>query len=307
MAASSLGTTVSGFAGQLGRLLPRRVPAPSTFGYAIWAAAWFVLFLALTFPHDLIVRHWSDEIAAQSGWQLRYDDVWLRPWNGYHVSRARVVAPGKDPEPVLAAAEVVFRPSFSVLFGGSPFPFYFSGHAYGGDFVGSVAQTGALDLSWTALRLGDYPRITSLVDGNWAGELSGELHLSGSGDLKTLEGRGRLGVKNASLTQGKAQGFTIPDLHFASGDADFEMKAGRVEVRSLKLSGSEVDAELHGQLYLLSTNAMPVVNAALTLKPIPGAPPGLEALLTLLNRNQKPPSGAYSFTLYGPLNSLRVR
>ena len=302
-----MGAAVSGLAGQLGRLLPHRIPAPSTLGYGAWTAAWFVLFLALTFPHDLIVRHWSDEIAAQSGWQTRYDDVWLRPWNGYHVSRARVIAPGKDTEPVLAAAEVVFRPSFSVLFGGSPFPFYFSGRAYGGDFTGSVAQSGALDLTWNALHLAEYPRITSLVDGNWAGDLSGELHLAGNADLKNLEGRGRLALKNASLTQGKAQGFTIPDLHFASGDADFEMKGGRVEIRSLKLAGSEVDADLHGQLYLLAANSMPVANAAVTLKPIPGAPPGLEALLTLANRNQKPPSGAYSFTLYGPLNGLRVR
>jgi type II secretion system protein N len=302
-----MGATVSSFVGQLGRFFPRRIPAPTTLAYTAWAAAWFVLFLALTFPHDLIVRHWSDEIAAQSGWQIRYDDVWLRPWNGYHVSQARVFAPGKDPEPVVAAAQVVFRPAFSVLFGGSAFPFYFSGSAYGGEFHGSLDRTGALDLSWSSLRLGNYPRITKLVEGTWTGELSGDLHLAGQGDLKTLDGRGKLGLKNASLTQGKAQGFTIPDLHFASGDADFELKAGRVEIRSLKLAGSEVDAELHGQLYLLNANAMPVANAALTLKPIPGSPSGLDGLLTLLNHNQKPPSGAYSFTLYGPLSSLRVR
>jgi hypothetical protein len=43
------------------------------------------------------------------------------------------------------------------------------------------------------------------------------------------------------------------------------------------------------------------------VKPIPGAPAGFEPLLILLNHNQKPPSGSYSFTLYGPLNALRVR
>ena len=50
-----------------------------------------------------------------------------------------------------------------------------------------------------------------------------------------------------------------------------------------------------------------MVNAALNLKPIPGAPAGLEALLTLMDRNQKPPTGTYSFTVYGALNALRLR
>jgi len=299
--ASSISSTV----GQLGRLLPRRLPGRTGLGLVIWTAAWFAFFLVITFPHDLIVGHWRDEIAARSGWQVRYDDVWLRPWNGYHLAKARLIAPGKDLEPWLAAGEVVFRPSLSAFLGAAVFPFYFSGNAYGGSFTGAVDQSGTLDLSWQGLRMADYPRFAKLLEGVWSGELSGEIHLSGKGDFKNVEGRGKLGLKNGSLTQGKAQGFTIPDLHFASGDADLELKAARLDIRSLKLSGSEADADLHGQIYFQS--AVPVVNAALNLKPIPGAPAGLEALLTLMNRNQKPPTGTYSFTVYGALNALRLR
>ena len=126
--ASSISSTV----GQLGRLLPRRLPGRTGLGLVIWTAAWFVFFLVITFPHDLIVGHWRDEIAARSGWQVRYDDVWLRPWNGYHLAQARLIAPGKDLEPWLAAGEVVFRPSLSAFLGAAVFPFYFSGSAYGG-------------------------------------------------------------------------------------------------------------------------------------------------------------------------------
>jgi len=298
-----MGSALASFAGQFGRLLPRRSIGRPSLGYVAWTIGWFIVFLVLTFPHDLVVHHWTDELARQSGWQIRYDEVWLRPWNGYHLSNARLLAPGRDTEPWLAAKEVVFRPS---LIGGG-FPFYFSGEAYGGDFSGSVEQSGGLAIFVNGLRLASYPRITSLLDGKWGGELSGEIHASGGGDMKNLEGHGKLGLKSASLTQGKAAGFTVPDLHFASGDAEFEMKGGRLDVRSLKLAGSEVDAELHGQLFVVSASAMPVTNAVLTVKPLPGAPPGFEPLLTLLNHNQKPPGGAYTFTVYGPLNALRVR
>ncbi|MBI2962519.1 MAG: type II secretion system protein GspN [Deltaproteobacteria bacterium] len=294
-------------AGRLGRLLPRRPPAPSTWLYAAWTAAWFLLALLLTFPHDLVVRHWADELQRDSGWQIRYGEVWLRPWSGYHLSDARLIAPGKDAEPWIAAEQVVLSPSWLTLFGRGGFPLAMSGSAYGGSVSGSVGRSGALDLEWSGLRLADYPHLTRLVEGRWAGEISGEIHLGGQGDLRTLEGRGKVRLRDGALTQGKAQGFVIPDLHFASGDGEFEFKAGRLDVRSLKLSGAEIDAELRGQIYWLGAGSVPLVSATLGLRPVPGAPAGLEPLLMLLHRNQRPPDGTYSFTLYGPLGAVRVR
>ena len=302
-----MASAVSSFAGRFTRLFPRhQLSRRSAVGYAAWTAGWFFVFLVLTFPHDLVVRHWVDEITERSGWRVRYEDSWFRPWSGYHLGQARLIAPGKDPEPWVAAEEVGARPSVAALVRGSMFPVFFSGRAYGGIFEGSVDPLGVLGLGWTSLRLAEYPRLTRLLEGAWSGDLSGEIHLSGKGDFRSVDGRGHLGLSNASLTQAKAQGFSIPDLHFPGGEADFEMKANRIDIRSLKLSGSEVDAELHGQLFLSSSGA-PVLNATLTLKPIPGASGGLEPLLTLLNHNQRPPSGAYGFTLYGPLTALRVR
>lgn len=302
-----MSASLQSVAGRLGRLISRRPPAPSTWLYPAWTAAWFLLFLLITFPHDLVVRHWTQELEADWGWQVRYGEVRLRPWYGYRLSDARLIAPGKDSEPWVAANEVVLSPSWLALVGQGAFPLGFSGSAYNGEVSGSVDRDGALDLEWSGVHLTEYPRLTRLVEGNWSGELSGEIHLTGKGDLKSLEGRGKVGLKNGALTQGKAQGFTVPDLHFASGDSEFELKAGRLDVRSLKLSGSEIDAELHGQIFLVSAGSTPLVNGTLSLKPIPGAPAGLEPLLMLLNHNQRSPSGTYSFSLYGPLNAMRVR
>ena len=301
--ASALSTLAVRFA----RLLPRRpLNNRSALGYATWTVGWFFLFLLLTFPHDLVVRHWTDAITERSGWRVRYEDAWFRPWSGYHLAQARLIAPGKDLEPWVTAEQVGARPWWTSLLRGSVFPVFFSGNAYAGSFEGSVDPSGVLDLSWNDLRLSRYPRLTKLLEGVWNGDLSGEVHLIGKGDFKSVDGRAHLELSGASLTQAKAQGFTLPDLHFENGEADLEMKANRIDIRSLKLSGSEVDAELHGQLFV-SSSMNPILNAALTLKPIPGAGGPLETLLLLLNHNQKPPSGAYSFNLSGPLTALRLR
>jgi type II secretion system protein N len=302
-----MASETAGFAGRLTQLLARHpLRNRSAIGYATWTAGWFLVFLVLTFPHDLVVRHWTDQITERSGWRLRFEDASFRPWSGYHLTQARLIAPGKDLEPWVATEQVGARPWWTAVLRGSVFPIFFSGSAYAGTFEGSVDPSGILDLWWSDLHLSEYPRLTRLLEGTWAGNLSGEIHLSGKGDFKNPDGRAHLGLSSASLTQAKAQGFTIPDLHFASGDADLEMKGNRIDIRSLKLSGSEVDAELHGQLFL-SASGSPVLNAALTLRPIPGAVGGLEPLLVLLNHNQKPPGGGYSFNLYGPLAALRVR
>jgi type II secretion system protein N len=293
---------------RLARMLPRRAPARSTLLYALWTATWFLLFLALTFPHELIARHYANELESASGWRLRFGDVRMRPWSGYHVAQMQVIAPGENVDPVLSAQEVVVRPSLlRLLLGRGVFPVYFSGEAYAGTFSGSFDRAAGLDLDWGGLRLGDYPRLSDLVEGNWSGELSGQTHLAGQGELRTLRGRGTVTLRNAALTQGRAQGFAIPDLHFASGDCQFELKNGRLDLRSLKLSGAELDAELSGQVFLTSSANMPVVSATLTLRPIPGAAGGFEALLSLLNRNPQSPGSPYTFTLYGPVNAIRAR
>lgn len=302
-----MASALSTFVGRFSRVMPRPAVRRSGLFYALWTAGWFLAFLLLTFPHELIVRGWTDRAVADTGWRLRFGEVWLRPWNGYHLSDVRVVAPGADDEPWFAAQELVVRPSWLVLLGQGPFPLHVSGRAYGGDFEGSFDGVSALDLEWSSIRLSGYPRLSRVVEGVWSGDLSGELRLGGKGDFRSLEGRGTLALKNASLTQGKAQGFVVPDLHFADGAAEFEFRNGRMEIRSLTLSGSEIDAELRGQLFLLRAGAMPVVSGNLSLKPVPGSPPGLDALLAMLNHNQRPPSGTYSFTLYGPLNAMRLR
>lgn len=298
---------LSRIVGPIRRIVPRRWPSAWTWPYVAWTAACFVVFLAITFPHDLIVRQWVERLATESGWQLRYRSVWLRPWNGYHLSEVELVGPGDDPDPWVSLREIVLRPSWGALFGRGVLPLGFSASAYGGDIDGVVRSEGGVDLDWSDLRLSDYPRLTRLVEGAWAGEVSGQAALTGLSDVHALEGSGKFALRKAALTQGKIRGFTVPDLHFASGDGEFVVHGGRVEVRQLKLSGSEVDADARGQVFLAERNSVATLNLSVNLKPIPGANPSLEPLLLLLEGNQRPPNGVYSTTIYGPLNGLRSR
>jgi type II secretion system protein N len=201
------------------------------------------------------------------------------------------------------------RPPLSAFLGRGLSRAGFHGRAYGGDLSGVISrgEVSSLDLSWTDLRPGDYPPLAALVTGNWEGKLSGEIHLAGKEDLRSIEGGGKLTLRGAALTGGNVRGFTIPDLHSTQGDGEFEIKGGRLEIKTLKLAGAEVDLDVRGQLFLRSPLAESVVNATVNVKPIPGANPGIEALLTMLNRNQRPASGTYTLTLYGVLNAVKVR
>src|SRR5262249_25328561 len=157
-----MSSSISSLAGQFSRFLAPRQIGRWSLGYVAWTVGWFVVFLALTFPHDLVVRRWTDDIAVRSGWRVRYEEAWLVPWSGYHLSQVTLTAPGKDVEPWLSASELVFRPSL----GSSGFPLYFWGRAYGGDFSGSVDPSGALGLSWNQFGLSQIPRLRALLDGS---------------------------------------------------------------------------------------------------------------------------------------------
>ena len=289
--------------------VPRRMPPRSMLLYTLYTLGLFLVFLVLTFPYDLVARRAIDRLAADSGWTVGFEQVRLFPWEGYRFSDLRVIPPEKPDEPVVRAQRVSVWPSLSSLLGARRLRASIRAEAYGGEFSGTVerGEVSVVDLSWRDLHLGAYPPLAKLVAGNWEGRLSGELHLAGKGDLRSIEGGGKLALRDAALTQGNVRGFTIPDLHSAQGDCEFEMKGGRLEIRNLKLAGAEIDLEVRGALFLRAPLTDSIVNGTLSVKPIPGANPGVEAFLSLWNRKQPPAGGAYSFTMYGPLSAIKVR
>ncbi len=294
----------------LERLVPRRPPTSSTLFWVLYTGALFLVFLALTFPHDLVARRVAESLAQGTRWRVDYDTVTLVPWRGYRFRNLRLAPLDGGADPWWSADVASLRPTFSALLRRSVFPLAFQGSAYGGTLSGTYerGREVGIDLSWESLSLARYPQLVRLVDGSWNGDLSGVLTLTGADALAALEGRSKLLLKNAALTGGKVKGFTVPDLHFATGTAELEIKkGGRLEVKSLKLSGSELDADVRGDVYLREPIEQSVVNGTIDLKPIPGAPGGIEGLLLLLNRNRKPQNNLYSLKLSGSLAQPRLR
>ena len=292
---------------RLDGLIPRRMPSRRWLGFAAYTVALFIIFLLLTFPHDLIARGTAERFAEQSGIQLRFDEAWLAPWDGYRFSNVRIVGEG-DAEPWLGVPKLSLRPSLRALFGGDLSGATFHGEAYGGEFWGWMqrGERTTAKIEWDGIELARYPWLDGLVEGEWRGILSGDIDLTLGEGVRDAEGRGKIALRDGSLTAGNARGFTVPDLTAMRGDAELEIKGGRLEISSMKLTGAEIDADLRGQVYLRAPVADSVVNATLTVKPVPGAPSGIEGLLMLGNRGQRAPSGTYSLRLYGMLTRLKV-
>jgi type II secretion system protein N len=293
---------------RLDRFRFRRGPSRSAALWTLYFLAMFAVCFVATFPHDLVARRLVEDLELRGRWKIRFADVGFVPWEGYRFANLTASGPADGP-PWFDAPRASLRPALGPLLRGRLGSAVFRGEAYGGTFSGSwaVDSGSRLVLSWDRLDVGQYPRLRDLVDGQWAGRLSGELELAMGAGLRELEGRGTLRLRDGSLRDGNLRGFALPNLTGIAGDAEIEIKAGRGEIRSLKLSGAEVDAELRGQIYLREPLVESILNATLTVKPLPGAPAGLDGLLQATNRGQRPPSGTYTFALYGMLDRLRVR
>ncbi|MEA2624507.1 MAG: hypothetical protein QOD06_552 [Candidatus Binatota bacterium] len=294
---------------RLGRLVPRGAFQRATMGYVAYTLVLFLAFFLYTFPHELVVHGIVARLTRGSDWRILYREVSLVPWAGYRIDELRLQAPGNASAPSFRADRVSLRPAVQSFLGKGFSVVSFDARAYGGELSGSVDRSAnaIADVRWRDVDLGRVPELDLLIDADWQGKFGGELHLESGESLQVLKGGGRLELRNAALVQATAQGFKIPDLHFASGEGQFEIKAGRIEISGLKLSGTEADAELRGQIYLRAPASDSVVNGTLSVRPIPGAGSTVDQLLTVMNRNQRPPGGTFTYALYGTIGRIRIR
>lgn len=294
---------------RLERVVPRRLPRRTMLGYGAYTTGLFLCFLVYTFPAEVIAQRLVNRVAADSGWIVRYDGVRLVPWSGFSFSNLSFAAPQKPGDAAIRFAALAVRPSLRTFVGGGFRRARFSGQAYGGALSGTAdwSAVPTVDLSWTELNLAEYSALSALIEGSWVGKLSGEAHFQGKEFPAAIEGSGKLDIKSAGLTRGNVGGFKIPDLHFAQGASEFEVKGGNLEIKTLKLSGPEIDVDLRGQLYLRKPVGQSVLAGTLGVRPVPGGAPEIENALKLMNGNRPPANGTYSYALSGFLSDPRAR
>ena len=301
--------STAGIFARLERFAPNGTPRRTTALFALWAVALFLVFLFVTYPHDLQLRRWLATIEKDSGWKIRPETVRFVPWEGYRLSRVEITPPG-TPEPAwIEADRLSLRPLLSGLFIGRANRFAFEAEAYGGEIDGTFesGERTKIELELEGVSLGSAAALKRAVEGEWQGDLSGRLRIDAGPDVRSLSGEGRLELAGASLRAGNVSGFKIPDLTFERGDADVSIEEGRAQLRKLTLAGKQLDVDVRGDLFLRLPIRQSGLNLTLGIRPVPGASPDLENLLLLLNRNQRPPTGAYALTLAGTLGRPRLR
>lgn len=288
------------------RLVPRRLPQRTVVAQVVYVALLFVVFLFWTLPVDVIAERLVNRVSADWGLRLAFGGVRLLPWDGFSFLDVRVERPPGTPWADLST--ISLRPSLKTFLGQGFRNGVFKGEAYGGTFAGTAdwSKPLSLDFAWSDLDLAEYSRLKTMLDGTWQGKLSGEVHLRDQNGVEGLAGGGKISLAAAAILGGNVSGFKIPDLHFSRGEGDFELKDGRLDIRRLQMSGSEIDLDCRGQIFLRRPVADSVANATLGLRPLPGGGRDIENAVRLLGGNRPPQNGTYTFSLSGTLRSLAI-
>lgn len=302
-----MATSGSRLRGRLGAWLPADVPKRTILGYAAFTAFAFVVFLISTFPHELAARRLASTLAERSGWRIEFDSFAFRPWEGYRLSdvRARPAGAGIPIRAERVSARLGLR---DLLFRGRT-TLLLDGEAYGGSIEALVAprEDGGFEFELDEVALSEIESLREVVDGLWQGRVSGRLRLHTRGDWSALSGEGTFALADGSLTEATAGGFTIPDVRFSRGTLAFDIEEGRLEIRTAEFAGPDLEANVRGRIHLRRPPERSLLDLNLELHPLPGARSGLEPLLLLWNRNQKPPDGRYRLGVGGSIDAPRLR
>ena len=278
--------------------------------YALYTALLFVVFLAATFPHDLMVQRALQEATANTA--FRADAAGGRiGWTlAYALESLRVSARSGDGEPVLQAEGLRFAPSWWGLVRGSPYPLAVSASLYGGTLRGTVDPRPAgfrIDARLADVDLARYTGLRPLVDGRLHGRVQASVTLDGGGRGPAAAGGDvELKIPGLAIESAKIRGITVPDLHFGDVHLAGTVKNGRLEIGEIVANGEEVTVHGDGNLIIrtpLDTSPL-VLN--LTVTPAAGVPDGLRLAVNLLP-GATGEGGAKRIGIVGTLGRLSVR
>lgn len=256
--------------------------------YGLYTAVLFVVFLAATFPHDLMLQRALQSATAGTafrmeaaggrvGWALAY---------ALESLRVRTRAGADDGEPLLQAESLRFAPSWLGLLRGSPYPLGITAALYGGTLRGTVDPRPAafrIDARLDDVDLARYTGLRPLVDGRLRGRLQAAVKLDGGGRGPAAAGGDvELRIPGLAIESAKIRGITVPDLHFGDVHLTGTVKNGRLDIAELVADGEEVTVRGDGNLLLRAPLETSPLVLSLVVTPAPGVPDGLRLAVNLL-------------------------
>ena len=286
------------------------LPSRTTILYVGYTLGLFLVFLLVTFPHELLVRRALSNV-NRGAVGVEFNTVNFAWHKGYELTSVKVKPNGGDgATPYLECTHFFVRPALSQLVRGNPYAMVVSADLYGGSADGEVSLTeGALtgNLAWHDLNIGRYRTLTALLDeGQLSGLVSGQLSFEARGPgFSQGQGSGDLAVDGAALTGAKVSGFSVPDLKLRQTKAKFKLSSGRVEVQDLTTSG-DVTIQASGQIVMREPFVESQLNLRATFATTPTTPDAVKGALALIPRapGAKPDAPV---TITGTLSKPRIR
>jgi type II secretion system protein N len=268
----------------------------------------FVIFLLITFPHELLVRR---ALTALNRGAVEVDFKSLAlTYRGYDIVGARVAPVADDQLPYFECSHLWVRPSLSALVRGNPYGLLMSAEVYGGQARAQVDVAGGGingTLQWRDLDLSRYRPLTALLDeGKLGGKVSGQLTFEarritpGAG-----QGTGELSIDGANITAAKVRGFTVPDVKLRQARSKFQVRPGHIELQEFQTTG-DINAQGSGQITPRDPIEESVLNLRATLVTGLETPDAIKGLVALIPRppGTKPDA---PITITGTLAAPRVR
>jgi type II secretion system protein N len=267
----------------LGELGGRR-----TILYLGYTAILFIVFLLLTFPHELLIRRMLSS-AGQGPVAVEFTDASFAWFHGYEIRGMRIESAGADGQtPYLECSHLWVRPALSALVRGNPYDLLLYADLYGGTAQGELLMNGRSvngSMQWNDLDLGRYRTLTALFDeGQLAGRVSGYFNFESRGaKLEAGQATGALTLEGVALTGVKVSGFPVPDVHLRQTKLRFAVRGGRLEVQEFHATG-DADVEGSGNVTLREPLQDSVLNLRATIQQSLATPDAVKTLVGLIPR-----------------------
>ena len=283
----------------------RGMVSRTTVMYVVFTVGLFVVFLVLTFPHDLLVRRALSAV-NRGPVSVDFKTVSLS-FRGYDVAGIRVGT--EDAPPYLECSHVWIRPSLAALVRGNPYDFVVSADLYEGEASGQLSLGSSLvgSVQWRGLNLSGYRLLTAMLeDGRLSGKVSGQFTFETRRDNVAVgQGTGEFAIDGVGLAGAKVRGFPVPDVRVRQAKGKFSVGGGHVSVQDVQTTG-DLNLQGTGQITLKDPIEESALNLRATITTGLETPDAIKTLVGLIPRapGAKPDA---PFTVTGTLANPRVR
>ncbi len=279
------------------------------FLYSLYTLTLFLVFLVVTFPHDIVVRRVLD-LMRNPTVAIDFNTARLA-WGGYELQGVRFATlPLREGvPPVLEWTRLRVRPDYGALLRGDLFSYVVSGELYGGHASGHGSLhdgTVEAEIKWSGIDVRRYRAVSNWLD---EGQLTGTL--SGDWTMRmprtppgAVQGNGEIVLDHAAIADAKVKGFVIPDLQLTEAHAKVDMKANQVELQELTATGNDIGVQATGTLALRQPTSESSLNMRVAIQKLPET---LKPLLAFIpHRGPKRATVPMNLTIGGTISHPMV-